>query len=115
MLGKRRGIFGGANAVDPLEACRVACEQHPRDPYVWLARADLAKNAGGVDETVDSLFHAARLFARGGESDKAVVQVSRILEIDPTHPRALKFRGLLNVSLQGWSLAVGSGEFPRLE
>jgi hypothetical protein len=97
-------VVGREEVSAAVVAARAECARHPRDPNVWLRRADVAQGAGETIEAAGALFQAAELLARAGVPLRAVSVLERLLEIDPGHAAARRLRT--------WALRYSRGEVP---
>ena len=92
LLKKARALAGKGRREKALGYYRTACELEPLDPALWIERATVA-GVGG--EAVDTLFHAADLYARAGMRKQAADIAARVLQLDGKHSGARRFVKML--------------------
>jgi cAMP-dependent protein kinase regulator len=95
LLKKGRAQQSKGNHLKAWKSFRSACDHAKHDPQVWLARADMAVELQETEDAVESLFYLADLYVRSGMSTEALATAERVLELDPNHGGARRFKSLL--------------------
>ncbi len=95
LIAKGRTLESKGKLDKALDVFREATKLDPIDPEAWQARGELAAKIGAPREAAESLFRVSDMYARAGMPREALRLIVRVLELDPQHDGAKRFRRML--------------------
>jgi CRP-like cAMP-binding protein len=95
LIAKGRSHEAKGHLEKALGCFRDATKADPVDPEGWLARGEAAARLRAEREAAESFFKVGDMYARAGMPREALKLIVRVLELDPQHEGARRFRKML--------------------